>query len=209
MNDFNTLNDMPMGAPQGAPQMAPPTGMPGPGPMAPPSGGAPQGAPQMAPPTGVPGPGPMAPPPHEPLSRNKENGFGSPIQEFDPSVNMGAILYGPPSLELPPMGTPTGVPGPGPMTLPPLGGAPTGVPGPGPMGPPPGGTPGVPGPGPMGSSPEELPTAPPKMMPKPIREGIVGPSLPPMQLIKTRNGYGWIIGGDYSRVWTGTEFEKL
>ena len=187
MNDFNTLNDMPMGAPQGAPQ--------------------------------------MAPPPHEPLSRNKENGFGSPIQEFDPSVNMGAILYGPPSLELPPMGTPTGVPGPGPMTLPPLGGAPTGVPGPGPMGPPPGGTPGVPGPGPMGlppggtpgvpgpgpmgSSPEELPTAPPKMMPKPIREGIVGPSLPPMQLIKTRNGYGWIIGGDYSRVWTGTEFEKL
>ena len=197
----------------------------------------------MAPPPGMPGSGSMAPPPHEPLSRNKENDFGSPIQEFDPSVNMGAILYGPPSLELPPMGTPTGVPGPGPMTLPPSGGAPTGmpgpgpmtpppggtpgvpgpgpmtlppsggaptgVPGPGPMGPPPGGTPGVPGPGPMGSSPEELPTAPPKMMPKPIREGIVGPSLPPMQLIKTRNGYGWIIGGDYSRVWTGTEFEKL
>ena len=190
MNDFNTLNDMPMGAPQGAPQMAPPTGMPGPGPMAPPSGGAPQGAPQMAPPTGMPGSGSMAPPPHEPLFRNKENDFGSPIQEFDPSVNMGAILYGPPSLELPPMGPPTGVPGPGPM------------------GPPPEVPPMVPT-GKMGPTPEVPPTVPPKMMPKPIREGIVGPSLPPMQLIKIRNGYGWIIGGDYSRVWTGTEFEKL
>ena len=68
---------------------------------------------------------------------------------------------------------------------------------------------GMPGPGPMAPPPEELPMVSPKMMPKPIREGIVGPSLPPMQLIKTRNGYGWIIGGDYSRVWTGTAFEKL
>ena len=85
------------------------------------------------------------------------------------------------------------MPGPGPMTLPLSGGAPTGMP----------------GPGPMTLPPEVPPTVPPKMMPKPIREGIVGPSLPPMQLIKIRNGYGWIIGGDYSRVWTGTEFEKL
>ena len=35
------------------------------------------------------------------------------------------------------------------------------------------------------------------------------PSLPPLKLIKTKQGYGWIIGGDYSRGWIGSAFENM
>lgn len=35
------------------------------------------------------------------------------------------------------------------------------------------------------------------------------PALPSMKLIKTKQGYGWIIGGDCSRIWTGKTFEEL
>ena len=49
----------------------------------------------------------------------------------------------------------------------------------------------------------------PSLLDVEITEEIATPPLPPMKLIKTKYGYGWIVAGDYSRVWTGTSFEKL
>ena len=57
--------------------------------------------------------------------------------------------------------------------------------------------------------PKDPPPGTPSTFTGTISTEIEAPSLPPMKLIKTKQGYGWIVGGDYSRVWTGTTFENM
>ena len=91
----------------------------------------------------------------------------------------------------PPQGVPTAPPQGAPMTPPQ--GAPTA---------PPQGVPTAPPQGP----PQGAPTAFAATCPIAITEI---PAVPSLELVQTKDGFGWIVGGDRSRAWIGNSFVML